>query len=315
MRARTVEGSADESVTTLRGPVTRWLRDPLVHFVVIAGLVMLAYSAFRQDEDRDAVVVSESNLLTFVQYRMRIFDEELARQRIAGLSAKDFNQLVDDYIHEEALYREAVALGLDRQDYIIKRRMVQKVEFMASDIDADAIEVSDAQARAYFDANREQFAQPPIYTFTHVFLSSEGRSRSELRFAAQEELAKLKARSAAFSDAPGHGDRFPYGVNFVEVTGEQISAQFGSAFLAGLAQLPVRKGVWQGPVASGYGDHLVMLTGKQDGGVPDFEEVRDKARIAAARALAERENRTAVNSIIAQHPVVIKLQDTRLSRK
>ncbi len=116
-------------------------------------------------------------------------------------------------MREEALHREALALGMDKNDYIIKRRMIQSIEFITDGFVNAAVEVSQDDVAAYYAANREDYYISPFVTFTHVFFSGERNDRDELRALATAKLEALTQQELPFSDAHRHGDRFPYFVN------------------------------------------------------------------------------------------------------
>lgn len=298
-------------IPALGRAVKRFVRDPLAHFLVIGALLFAAYSVFHaRDEDR--ITVSRENLLTFIQYRSKAFDPHVAEAKLAALSPAELKQVIKDYVAEEALYREAEALGLDKQDYIIKRRMVQKVEFIAGGMDQEDADVSDEQLRAYFRNNMERFATPSAYTFTQVFVSREGRNQAALKQAAGAMKKRLVAERAGFDDAPRFGDRFPYGVNFVEASPDQIEGEFGSDFLRQLQALKPGKREWQGPIVSQFGAHIIMLVGKSDPKPPRFEDVREQVRGEASRALAEQRTDETVAKIVARYPVEMTFDDPRL---
>ena len=290
----------------------RVLRDPLAQFLLLGALLFAAYGALGAGGDETRITVSKDKLLTFIQYRSKIFDTPMAEARLAAMSPEELRQVVDDYVTEEALYREAKALGLDSQDYIIKRRMVQKVEFIASGFEDQKPEIDEKRLRAYFEDNRDRFSAPPSYTFTHVFISSDQRSPKTLAAAAGRLKQELAASKAGFTDAPRFGERFAYGVNFVETTPEQIEGQFGDGFARQLAALKPADGVWQGPLTSEFGAHIVMLVAKGEPAAVKFEDVRSEVEAEYSRVVAEELQKQAVAKIVARYPVDMRFDDPRI---
>jgi len=300
-----------------RSLIAGFIREPLVHFLLLGALVAALYGALNPDPWRSGgdghITVSREKLLTFIQYRTKLFEPSMAKARLAALSPAELKRLVDDYIEEEALYREARALGLDEQDYIVKRRMVQKVEFIAGGMSEAKQDIPEERLRAFYRENSDRFASEGAYTFTHVFLADDGEPAKALKARATARLRELASKKATFEDAPRFSDRFPYGVNFVEVTAEQIDSQFGGAFTRQLAALEPARGKWQGPLTSGFGAHLVMLVTKSEPQVPRFEDVREEVAAALAQVIAEEETGSAVAQIVARYKVDMEFDDPRLA--
>lgn len=274
----------------------RWLREPIVHFVVAGLLLFGAYALFGPDTDSAAdsttIVVDRRSLLTFLQYRANAFEPEVFGAALDGMTEAELDEVIDAYIEEEVLYREARALGLEESDNIIRQRMVQKMNFLMTDLAATTGAVDEATLERYFDEHREAYAIQPWATFTHVFFDSAERGEDGARLAAEETLRELNDKHAGFNDAPAYGDRFPFLTNYVERTFEYIASHFGYAFAAELERLEPSDTEWRGPIHSAYGEHLVLLTARVERTYPELDEVRgeverDYASEQAARALAE----------------------------
>jgi len=158
------------------------LRDPLVHFLVLGLGLFVLFDLVASDEatyDSKVINVDRDALLTFVQYRSRAFEPQAAAARLAGMSDEELESLISDYVREEALHREAKALGVDKNDYIIKRRMIQSIEFITDGFVTAAVEVSDEDIAARYEASRDDYYISPFVTFTHVFFDGERRGRDE----------------------------------------------------------------------------------------------------------------------------------------
>ena len=260
---------------------SRLLREPLVHFV-LAGAVLFA--AFRLANgpptpvDTHTIVVDRRALLAFMQYRANAFEPGTFGAALDALSDRDLQQLVDDYVDEEALYREAESLGLERNDYTMRQRMVQKIKFLLSD-DANA-DNRDSRAdeddlRQYFAAHKDAYAIAPAVTFTHVFFDATRRGAEAAKADAVRALHELNETQAQFNDAPKRGDRFAFATNYVDRTFDYIAGQFGEEFAGALAKL-APSDRWQGPVASVYGEHVVLVTQRTELRYPKLDEVREQ---------------------------------------
>ena len=187
--------------------------------------------------------------------------------------------MIDDYVREEVWYREALALGLDRDDTIIRRRLRQKLEFLAEDVAAQA-EPSDDDLRAYLQAHPEAFAVEPHVTFRQVYLDPR-RHGAHLARDVDRLLAELQQISHT-ADPAELGDGVLLAHRFDHVSAAEVRTLFGDTFAAGVSTLT--PGQWQGPVPSGYGVHLVYVSERTAGRIPELVEVREAVRRAWAQA-------------------------------
>jgi hypothetical protein len=282
------------------------LKDPLVHFLVLGLGLFVLFNLVASDEaayDSKVINVDRDALLTFVQYRSRAFQPQAAAARLDGMSEEDLERLISDYVREEALHREAKALGVDKNDYIIKRRMIQSIEFITDGFVTAAIDVTDDDITAHYEANREDYYISPFVTFTHVFFDGERHSRDEALALATAKLAELNLQKVPFSNAPGHGDRFPFFLNYVERDPQFVASHFGVPMAEKIFGLESSDSTWHGPFESEYGMHLVLLTRKAEGRYPELAEieavVRDDAERDAIAALKDK----AIQAIVDTYEV------------
>lgn len=271
------------------------LREPLLHFLVAGILLFGAYTLFNTDQsvgDDQAIVVDRRGLLTFLQYRANAFDSEIFGTALDAMSDTELNEVIDSYIEEEILYREAVQLGLAESDNIIRQRMVQKMSFLLSDIAATGLSADSGSLESYFADNIDAYAIQPWATFTHVFFDADKRGAEGALAAAEEARRDLNARGALFNDAPGVGDSFPFLQNYVERTLEYVAGHFGYEFVAHIESMSPSLNEWQGPFPSVYGQHVILLTERAERALPVLQDVqstveRDFADALAAEALNE----------------------------
>ena len=180
------------------------LRDPLLHFLVVAiGLFVLHDIFVHEDDSGNArqIVVDRDALLNFIQYRSKSFDQQVAERQLASLTDDELDKIITELVREEALAREARALGLDKDDYVIKRRLVQKVDYVARGFADAAFKVTEEDIRAYFEENRADFYIQPRITFTHVFFSNERNGADHAEQLAAETLIRLREEGANFEEA------------------------------------------------------------------------------------------------------------------
>jgi hypothetical protein len=209
--------------------------------------------------------------------------------------------LIDDWVREEIATREAMALGLDKDDTVIRRRLRQKMEFVSDDIATQA-EPTDADLSAYLQTHPESFRVEPRLTFSQVYLNPAKHGGHLARDAARA-LAELKHAGAA-ADLAALGDPFLLEHTFQSVPTSEIAKQFGEKFAAELGGLT--PGQWQGPVASGYGVHLVLVNERIEGRLPTLAEARDAVRREWANAQRLEASRRFYEEMLKRYTVTVE---------
>src|SRR5262249_47607623 len=189
---------------------------------------------------------------------------------------EELKRLVEDRVQEEVLYREGLAMGLDKGDIIVRRRIAQKLQFLAED-GAKAREPVRAELEAWYAKNSDKFAQPNRVSFRHLYFSPDRRG-ARARDEAADALAKLAGQSQDSKLAEAVADRFMFQDYYRDRTPEQLAREFGPQFALAVAKLAPRS--WQGPIESGLGWHLVYVDTLIPGNVPAFEEVEQDVRTA-----------------------------------
>ena len=286
--------------------MSKLLREPLVHFLAIGLLLFLLFEVVAPGDakaDRKTIIVDRNSLLTFVQYRSKAFNPEVAASRLGALNDAELQLLIDDYVREEALHREALALGMDENDYVIKQRMIQSLKFITNGFVSSAVDVSDDEIAEYYAENLNDYYVEPYVTFTHVYFSSDRHGSEQARALATAKLEQLNAEGIPFSESTRHGDRFLYNVNYVERTEEFVASHFGRAMGSELFALEADEGSWYGPFESAYGYHIVMLTKRVDGVQPPLEEIYGAVREDALRLALMRANDKAEQAIVDTYEV------------
>ena len=229
-------------------------REPLVWFL-LAGAAIFAIDAYVEGDTELAVIDVTSTQL------QRISDQWQA-QMGRPPTEEELSGLVEAWVREEIYYREALAMGLDNNDTIIRRRLTQKLTFLTEDL-ADAAAPDDNALRAYYDQTQDQYLEPEKFSFEHRFFSRERRTD-----------AYAEALSAASNDEPV-GDPFMLQSSYAARSQRQLRDLFGGGFAASLADLEVSER-WAGPIESAYGWHLVRLAGRTPQQLLSFEQVRNR---------------------------------------
>jgi parvulin-like peptidyl-prolyl isomerase len=280
------------------------IREPLVHFLAIGiGLFVLYEFVVPADANLDSktIVVDRNALLTFIQFRSKAFNPEVAAERLAALS--ELELLVNDFVREEALHREALSLGMDQNDYVIKQRHIQSLQFITNGFITSAVNVTDDDVAAYYEENRDDYYVDPYVTFTHVYFSSDRNGAEQARALAKAKLEELNRDGVPFAESMRHGERFLYNVNYVERTEDFVASHFGTRMAERVFALEPDTQRWHGPIESAYGQHLVLLTKRTEGLHPPLEEIRDVVREDALRLAIIHANDKAVQAIVDTYDV------------
>ena len=231
-----------------------WLKDPLLHFFLAGALLFVAYSALHRGSKEAPRVVrltaQEVNWLkeTWILRWQRPPTEE------------ELRDLVANYLQETMLAREAMEMGLDENDTVIRRRLAQKMDFFIVDA-ARLAEPDETTLRRYYDAHRVRYSAPLQVTFSQRFFRTEAAARQGLQKLAMHADANI-------------GDPSLFEDDYATVSAQEVTNIFGSDFSTRLKSLAL--GHWQGPIPSAYGFHLVFLHKRQMAEDRPYEAVRSK---------------------------------------
>jgi hypothetical protein len=291
-------------------PLARVIRDPLVHFLAAGALLFAGYAVLHPGAvtgggDGKTIVVDRQALVTFMQYQSAAFQPRYFEAQFAALSPADRQALIAKYVQEEALVREAGVLGLDQGDYVIRRRMIQKMTYLMDDAATGSFAPTEADLQGYFRSHADAYRGPATVTFTHVFVDNEVRHPEGAQKAAEGLKVTLERKHAHFADAPAYGDRFAYLQNYVERTPDFVGSQFGVGFAGALAKLEPSDR-WQGPIKSDYGWHLVLLTERKPAQLPKFADVREQVKDDMLRDALSDYRKKAIGDLVGRYKVELK---------
>jgi peptidyl-prolyl cis-trans isomerase C len=255
----------DAAVPVQPSRLRRWSREPLFHFLLIGLVLFVGYSLLHPKSE----ATSESNLIVLTP-------DDLLQMSVASLAQgrpaptpEQMHNLIELKVREEVLFREAVALGLDKDDTIVKRRLAQKMEFLAEGASVDNDPSTDT-LKAWFKDNQQRFALLPRVSFHHLYFSPDQRGE-HARDAAAKALEQIAGKPGGSKDAAALGDPFMYQDYYGDRSFDEMAKLFGLNFARALVNL--KPGSWQGPVESGYGWHLIFVDSSAPGRVPAFEEI------------------------------------------
>ena len=280
----------------MKGAVAKLLREPLVHFLLI-GAAFFAVYRIRGDATSEAggrIVIGagqvERMALTFSRVYMR------------PPTAEELQGLIEKEIREEVYSREAMAMGLDRNDEIIRRRLQQKMEFLSEDVGAQQ-QPTDAQLHEHLDRNPERYRTDAKLGFRQAYVGGE-RQGEDAQREARRLLERLRAAGPA-ADIRNLGDRIGLPQDYSASAAADVSKDFGSAFTEALLKLPV--GSWEGPVASGYGLHLVLVRERTPGVTLPLAQARTEVERDWQAERREELNRRLYERLRAKYAITVEL--------
>jgi len=273
----------------------RILREPLLHFVVLGAALFVAYGVLSGGD------AASPGKIVVTAGRIEHLATGFARTWQRPPSDTELKALVDDWVREEIATREAMALGLDQDDTVVRRRLRQKLEFVSEDLAAQ-VEPTDGELDAYLRAHPDSFRVEPRFTFLQVYFDPARRGDRLAREVAQV-LERLQ-QAGGNVDVAELGDSLLLERSFQSVPKGEIAKQFGDGFAEKLAQLV--PGRWQGPVESGYGAHLVFVRERTAGHLPDLAQVRDAVKREWANARRLQDNEKFYEELLARYVVVIE---------
>ena len=268
------------------------LRDPLVHFIAM-GAALFGLHALLNDDDeerRDQILVTAGQVETLSATFTKIWQRPPTRSELEAL--------IDAHVKEEVFSREAIALGLDRNDTVIRRRLQQKMEFLAEDFAASA-PPDESELNAYLSEHADKFMPEPRVTFRQVFLNPEIRPDIELD--AARLLEQLNGDQAIDPDELGDPTLLPASMEDEPI--RITASQFGTEFAARLITLSTNR--WFGPVSSGFGKHLVMLSSRTEPTLPALEDVRPQVERELMNTRRQLANAAFLEGLMARYEISI----------
>jgi parvulin-like peptidyl-prolyl isomerase len=256
-----------------RHRAARFLRDPLLHFVVAGGLLFAAWSAFAPEAQQPA----DPTRIELTRDEMKQIALSQLAQGLPLPEPAQLRALGEERAMQRILAREAVAFGLDRDDEIIERRLAQKMDFLLADL-SELTPPSHDELAAWYAAHADRFMLPPRVSFRHFYFSPDGRGPDAARAAATAALAEVADLPIDSPALARIGDRFMFQDFYGGRTPEEVGKEFGPEFAAAL--LGSTPGRWAGPVRSGYGWHLVRVDTLEPSRLPALDEIEADVRAA-----------------------------------
>jgi hypothetical protein len=273
------------------------LREPLFHFLLIGAAIFLLFGLMGQKEtekqERTVVVTAgEINWLTDTWEKR--WNRPPTDQEREGV--------VKQHLREVILFREAVAMGLDKNDIVVRRRLAQKLEFLAKDL-IRPVPPTPEELQAYYETHLDKYQPPDLITMSQVFLDPDKRGDSTLGDA-KKIRKKLEGIKQPPSDAASFGDPFVLQSYYPLRSKAQLAKLFGHGFAEPVFELEPNQ--WHGPVLSGYGVHLVYIHNRKNPEPPAFAEVEENVRQDWEDQRREELNTQYINNLMDRYDITIE---------
>ncbi len=275
------------------------IREPLIYFLTIGALIYLLYGLFSKPGD-----AGPDNTITITAGEIDWMETSWKKRWGRPPTPEERQGLIKAYVKESVMYREALALGLDKNDTIIRRRLGQKLEFLTQDL-AQPAAPAEEDLKAYFITHTERYQTPDLITFTHIFIDPDKRGDQTLRDA-DEIKVKLKALGQPTEDSGEFGDRFMLQGYYPERSEAEISRLFGREFAR--AVFGLARNQWHGPILSGYGVHLVYVRHRREAPPVTFAAVQDRVRQDWENDKRQELNDKFIANLLARYDVIIEDQ-------
>jgi hypothetical protein len=271
------------------------ISEPLFHFLLLGAMIFLLAGQVRSGSvgSGEKIVVTQSGIESMVVGFSRTWMRPPTQEELQGL--------VDDYVREEVLYREAKAMGLDQDDVIVRRRMRQKFEFLAEDLAARTGPPTDQELEAYLRQHADKYGEEASFSFEHIFLSREKRG-APADAEATAMLARLSGKGAI--DIEKLGDAFLLPSRFEKTSAGETARLFGEKFAKELNKTQL--GTWAGPIESSYGFHLVRVNARIPEVAPPLANVRESVLRDLLSDRRKQELDTQYEKLRARYTVVVE---------
>jgi peptidyl-prolyl cis-trans isomerase C len=276
------------------------LSEPLLHFFLLGLVVFSLHSLLNSEEKtgggKDPLLVEITS--ADIDWLRSTWNKKMGREPVPG----EMENLLKGFIREEILYREAVAMGLDQHDSVVRRRMAQKMDFLFKDL-AEMAQPTEEELGSWFEDHPERYREPPLVSFTHVYFNADRRGEGVME-EAQRILTRINGEAVDPADAPDLGDRFMLQSYYPRQSTDMTAREFGRVFTEQLDSL--EPGSWHGPVVSGYGLHLVYVHDRVESRLPELEEVRDEVLRDLMTERREKINTAAYGEIKSKYRILVE---------
>lgn len=267
------------------------VREPLVHFLLIGFALFVLYGRVASDNaDSRRIEVSNQQIDALSRQFMAYWNRAPTQEELVGL--------INAHIRNEVLYREGVAMGMEAEDPVIKRRIRQKIEVMAEE-SGSQVAPTDAELSEYLARNSEKFRLPTVVSFEQVFFAEDSAAAN---LGAEIDAALIALRAGEPASSVGQAGMLPAAL--VNASMDAVISEFGAAFAKPLERIPLD--AWHGPIASSFGTHLVRVSKRTYAAVPELAQVRPQVLREWENARRERNRTEAYRAMAKNYHIVFE---------
>jgi peptidyl-prolyl cis-trans isomerase C len=273
-----------------------FLKEPLLHFLIIGACLFGVYAWLNPDamQSDKRIVVDQGQVNSLTMRFQRVWQREPSKQELQGL--------IEDYVIEEIYYREALAMGIDKDDPIIRRRLRQKMETYTDNL-ATTLAPSEDELNQYLQQHPDKFKTQSRYSFQQVYINTD-IPEDQL----QAKLTSIQSALQSGESVDSGSSLLP--ASFTDTDGFVIDRTFGQGFAAQLDTLELNQ--WSPPLQSGLGMHFVMLSARQPGQLPALASIRDKVEREWRFDKAQEIDKVLRKKLLASYDVVVTADENRL---
>lgn len=269
-------------------------REPILHFLLIGVALFLYYDLVGENTEAPPKRIHVDR--GQVQQLASNFERTWSRPP----TPQELNAMVESHVREEVFYREAMAMGLDQNDPMVRRRMRMKLEFMLEDLSGQ--DANDEVLRDFLKQNPERFRDEVQVSFRQVYLNPD--QHPELETDAHRLLSRLNSGG----DPETLGDRTLIPLAYQRASQREVARDFGDQFAGEIASMPA--GEWLGPVYSPFGAHLVKIDSRTDARLPELAEIRDEVLRDYLAGKQEQQKNLAYEKLRASYDVTVEPLNT-----
>jgi hypothetical protein len=272
---------------------TFW-KEPLVHFILI-GMLLFFIHSFTNNENigsGSTILIDDDDVNRLITQYKQVWNEDPSQETI--------KKLIEDYVNSEMLYNEALAMNLDHNDEIIKRRLKQKYEFLVSDL-ATIQDPDVGELKAFYNKNSDQFQSEKLYSFSQYYFSFDNRQRPDI-----DARKFIKSKKESRPDNNLHSDASHLKRTYINVIPQKIRSEFGNDFSEEIRTLSSIG--WHGPVKSGYGFHAIHLLSIQLDSLQEFDAVQHQVKEAYNKEMIDKYNKSIQEKLIENYTITYELE-------
>ena len=276
--------------------LTAFLKEPIVIFILARVLLFVVYSFLDNYFNRDENVVYITN------NDINLLEQSWESRWNRPPTPEEKQGMINQHIKELVLYKTALEMGLDKDDRVIRGRMVQKLEFLGNDL-IRAPQPSEQDLVTFYEKHREEYKPEEEISITHIFFDPDKRGDETLADA-EKALQILRSKKGFDGDVSAYGDAFMLQNYYGNRSELEIRKLFGNGFTDSVFQLEVGK--WYGPVLSGYGTHLVYVHAHTQSEIPAFTNIRESIKEDWMEDMQKKLNDRYIDELMARYEIVFE---------